>query len=245
MKQSVLVTGALGGIGRALCQEFKAAGWRVIATDRADTGQAGDAYVPQDLGEMSGNPDVRREFARRVRGVLRRAPLGAVINNAAVQRLNSTDAVTDADWTESLAVNLVVPFLLVQEFLPDLEKSRGSVVNIASIHAALTKPGFVVYATTKTALAGMTRALAVDLGSRIRVNAICPAAISTPMLEAGFEGRARARRELDKCHPAGRVGEPVEVARLAVFLASDAGRFIHGACLPIDGGIGAKLHDPA
>lgn len=244
MKRSVLITGALGGIGRALCAEFKSAGWRVIATDLAPKAKAGDAYLSQDLHALRGDLAARGAFVARVRGAVGRAPLGAVINNAAVQILNPTDNVLDADWEMSLTVNLVVPFLLTQAFLPDLERAKGSVVNIASIHATQTKPAFVVYATTKAALAGMTRALAVDLGSRVRVNAISPAAISTPMLEAGFEGRAKARKELDAAHPAGRVGAPAEVACLARFLASDEARFMTGECVGIDGGIAGRLHDP-
>jgi NAD(P)-dependent dehydrogenase (short-subunit alcohol dehydrogenase family) len=216
----------------------------VIATDIADGKKVGDVYLRQDLGQLK-SLDVRTEFAAKVRVATRRTALSAIVNNAAIQQLNPTADVAVAEWDCSLTVNLVVPFLLVQEFLPELEKSKGAVINIASIHAGLTKPGFVVYATTKAALAGMTRALAVDLGSRVRVNAICPAAISTPMLEAGFEGRSAARRELDEFHPSGRIGAPDEVARLAVFMASGEVGFLHGSCLGLDGGISARLHDPA
>lgn len=244
MKRSVLITGAAGGIGRALCHGFKAAGWRVVATDTVPASKVGDVYLRQDLGELK-SKEVLREFAGKVRTATRRSPLAAIINNAAIQQLNPTPAVQVGEWETSLTINLVAPFLLVQEFLPELEKSRGAVINIASIHAALTKPGFVVYATTKAALAGMTRALAVDLGARVRVNAICPAAISTPMLEAGFEGRAGARRELDEFHPVGRIGAPEEVARLAVFMASGEVGFLQGSCVGLDGGISGRLHDPA
>lgn len=244
MKRSVLITGAAGGIGRALCRGFKAAGWRVVATDTVPTCKVGDVYLRQDLAGLKSG-DVLRKFAGQVRTATRRAPLAAIVNNAAIQQLNPTSVVQIGEWETSLAVNLVAPFLLMQEFLPELEKSKGAVVNIASIHAALTKPGFVVYATTKAALAGMTRALAVDLGSRVRVNAICPAAISTPMLEAGFEGRAAARRELDEFHPVGRIGSPEEVARLAVFMASGEVGFLQGSCVGLDGGISGRLHDPA
>lgn len=227
-----------------MCRGFKAAGWRVVATDTVPTCKVGDVYLRQDLAGLKSG-DVLRKFAGQVRTATRRAPLAAIVNNAAIQQLNPTSVVQIGEWETSLAVNLVAPFLLMQEFLPELEKSKGAVVNIASIHAALTKPGFVVYATTKAALAGMTRALAVDLGSRVRVNAICPAAISTPMLEAGFEGRAAARRELDEFHPVGRIGSPEEVARLAVFMASGEVGFLQGSCVGLDGGISGRLHDPA
>jgi NAD(P)-dependent dehydrogenase (short-subunit alcohol dehydrogenase family) len=242
---TVLITGAAGGIGRALCEAFAAAGWRVIATDQPGSAPvSGTEFVPADLARLAGDAEACGRFAAEVRARTQSQPLAALVNNAAVQRLNPTEAVTAEDWEASLAVNLVAPFRLAQVFLPDLEAARGSVINIASIHATQTKPGFVVYATTKAALAGLTRALAVDLGGRVRVNAICPAAIRTPMLEAGFAGRPEARRQLDAFHPAGRIGEPAEVARLAVFLASGEAPFLTGAALGIDGALSARLHDP-
>lgn len=254
-QQAVLITGAAGGIGSALCREFKASGWFVLATDLAavnhgDNSPAWDHFLPLDLGVFARNAGVRKDFAGQVQACLAVADgppktLACLINNAAVQRLSPTDAVTEADWNLSLDVNLSAPFWLTQTLLPELERAVGSVVNIASIHAQLTKPGFVTYATTKAALAGLTRALAVDLGSRVRVNAICPAAISTPMLEAGFAGRPEARHQLDEFHPAGRIGQPEEVAQLALQLAGSGPAFLTGACFTLDGGISGRLHDPA
>jgi NAD(P)-dependent dehydrogenase (short-subunit alcohol dehydrogenase family) len=269
----VLITGAAGGIGQALCAEFLAAGWHVLATDHPAAVPAPGSplpaltWLPLDLAAYVRDPAVRESFATQVRAALSApcsllpapctelpapgSPLPAprsltcLVNNAAVQRLGATAAVTTEDWNLSLGINLVAPFLLAQAFLPELEANQGSVVNIASIHAQLTKPGFVVYATTKAALSGLTRALAVDLGSRVRVNAICPAAIATPMLEAGFADRPDARRQLDEFHPAGHVGQPAEVARLAVFLARPDCPFLTGSCLTLDGAISGRLHDPA
>jgi NAD(P)-dependent dehydrogenase (short-subunit alcohol dehydrogenase family) len=129
-------------------------------------------------------------------------------------------------------------------FLADIERAKGSVVNIASIHAVATKPGFVCYATSKAALVGLTRSMAVDLGPRVRVNAINPAATATPMLLAGFEGKSKELDELAKKHPLERIAQPWEVAKTALFLASPDAAFITGTCLNIDGGIGGRLHDP-
>jgi NAD(P)-dependent dehydrogenase (short-subunit alcohol dehydrogenase family) len=90
----------------------------------------------------------------------------------------------------------------------------------------------------------MTRAMAVDLGSRIRVNAIEPAAIETDMLKAGFTEQPEKFAELQACHPQGRIGKPEEVAALALSVASGELRFLHGACIGMDGGISGRLHDP-
>jgi NAD(P)-dependent dehydrogenase (short-subunit alcohol dehydrogenase family) len=177
-------------------------------------------------------------------GALRGRRLAALINNAAVQIVKPSAALTTDDWNRTLNVNLLAPFLLTQALLDELTASHGAVVNISSIHAMQTKPGFVAYATSKAALNGLTRSLAVDLGGRVRVNSICPAAIDTPMLREGFAGREESFDRLAQMHPAGRIGEPAEVAALAVFLASDASAFMTGADIAIDGGIGARLRDP-
>ena len=110
-----------------------------------------------------------------------------MINNAAVQRLDHVKNIKLEDWQESLNVNLTGPMLLSKLFLNRLETNHGCIINIGSIHQQLTKPEFVTYATTKSALIGLTKAMAVDLEGRVRVNAISPAAIETEMLKAGFE----------------------------------------------------------
>jgi NAD(P)-dependent dehydrogenase (short-subunit alcohol dehydrogenase family) len=142
-------------------------------------------------------------------------------------------------------VNLSAPFFLIQAFLPRLAASNGSVINVASVHAKLTKPGFIAYATSKAALVGLTRAMAVEIGSRVRVNAIAPAAIATPMLGAGFADAPHKLELLRAFHPVGAIGLPSQVADLAVYLTSNSSRFINGSVVEVDGGIGARLHDPA
>ena len=117
-------------------------------------------------------------------------------------------------------------------------------VNVASIHANLTKPGFVAYATSKAALVGLTRSMAVDLGRRVRVNAVLPAATATPMLTAGLGGAAELEA-LGAMHPLGRIARPEEIAAAVVYLASEAASFVTGTVLAVDGGVGARLHDPA
>lgn len=229
-----VITGCAGGIGGALCARFRAAGYDVSGLDIRDCSGACADHVTADLRELSDLQSIATRFP----------DIAVLINNAAVQRLGGTAEISTDDWSDTLAVNLTAPLLLTQVFLPALERSHGSVINIASIHASLTKPAFVAYATSKAALVGLTRSMAVDLGGRVRVNAICPAAVDTPMLRAGFEGREDAFAELSAAHPIGRIALPEDVAAIAVFLASDAAAFITGAVLSADGGIGARLHDP-
>jgi NAD(P)-dependent dehydrogenase (short-subunit alcohol dehydrogenase family) len=242
--KTALITGALGGIGQALCSEFQKAGYFVIGTDKREGPCACDAFIGVDIRDLYSKPDVRNKLTQNVRAIVGVHGLKVLVNNAATQILNRTDEIKIDDWDATLETNLIAPFLLLQALLPDLEKAKGSCVNIASIHSVATKPGFICYATSKAALVGMTRALAVDLGPRVRVNAINPAATATPMLLAGFEGRSKEFDELSKMHPLERIAQPWEVAKTAIFLASEDAAFISGAVLHIDGGIGGRLHDP-
>jgi NAD(P)-dependent dehydrogenase (short-subunit alcohol dehydrogenase family) len=244
--RSAVVTGAAGGIGQAIVRAFAEAGYRVIATDIAPrpAGLACNAYVEADLARTVADEAYAAEVFSRIRAPLADGGVAALINNAAIQVLGGVDSLTRDDWKKTLDVNLLAPFVWTQALLPALEAARGCVVNISSIHARLTKRDFVAYATSKAALSGMTRAMAVDLGGRVRVNAIEPAAIATEMLRAGFAGREKELALLEDCHPQGRVGSVDEVAALARAMADGELRFLHGSCVPVDGGIGARLHDP-
>jgi NAD(P)-dependent dehydrogenase (short-subunit alcohol dehydrogenase family) len=238
----VIITGAAGGIGRTLVQVFEAQGWRVVSTDRQPLDRAG--HVVGSLADLT-RPDTTAgaRLIANLRAEVQRG-LKAIVHNAAFQVVKPTAELSADDWQTTLTVNLMAPFWLTQAFLPELEAESGNVLAISSIHERLTKPGFVAYATSKSALSGMVRAMAVDLGGRVRVNAICPAAIATPMLKAGFEGRPDAFSQLEAHHPARRVGTPEEVAELAAFVCSDRSPFMTGACLDLSGGISGRLHDP-
>jgi NAD(P)-dependent dehydrogenase (short-subunit alcohol dehydrogenase family) len=241
-----LITGAAGGIGQALVRTFQSAGYQVIAVDQVSCPDNLEAshYLQVDLARTVIDESYAEAVFTEVRECLHTNKLEVLINNAAVQILAKTDELSRNDWQDTLNVNLLAPFFWAQALLPQLEAAQGSVINISSIHARLTKKNFVAYATSKAALSGMTRAMAVDLGPRVRINAIEPAAIETEMLKAGFASKPELYNSLQECHPAQRIGSPAEVARLAVLLADKNIDFVHGACIRIDGGIGNVLMDP-
>jgi NAD(P)-dependent dehydrogenase (short-subunit alcohol dehydrogenase family) len=243
---AALITGAAGGIGRELVHAFREAGYAVVATDLAvqPPGLTCSCYVQSDLQRFAEDDAYASDIVVRIRRCFQGRALAAVVNNAAIQILGGADSLTRADWRQTLDVNVVAPFLLTQAFLPELEAAAGCVVNIGSIHARLTKRNFVAYATSKAAIGGMTRALAVDLGPRVRVNAIEPAAIETDMLKAGFVGKKSLYEELERCHPQKRIGQPGEVARLTLAIVGGGMDFLHGACVGLDGGISSRLFDP-
>lgn len=244
--KAVLITGAAGGIGSALVRVFSDAGYGVIGTDvvprPADL--PCEHYLACDLRRTVEDESFAGEVFSGIRKALDGSPLAALINNAATQLLGPADTLSRKDWRATLDVNLLAPFFWAQAFLPELEAARGSVLNISSIHARLTKPNFVAYATSKAALSGMTRAMAVELGSRIRVNAIEPAAIDTPMLRAGFEGKEASYQRLRKIHPSKTIGTAYDLAVLARNLVELRTAFANGSIVAFDGGIGGVLHDP-
>lgn len=246
LRQSVFITGATGGIGLALCQAFARDGYRVIASGRAapNANLAGFDYVRCDLASVGTSADAADAVARQVADLCADAPLFAQINNAAIQILGATEDIALDDFNKSLAVNVAAPFALSQRFAGALAATKGSILNIGTVHAQSTKSGFGAYATSKTAMHGLTRALAVDLGGRVRVNTLAPAATATPMLMAGFDGQPEAFAELSNAHPAKRIAQPEEIADAALFMCSSKAGFMTGATLYMDGGVLSRLHDP-
>jgi NAD(P)-dependent dehydrogenase (short-subunit alcohol dehydrogenase family) len=243
----VIVTGAAGGIGQALVRGFADAGYGVIATDRCAAPEElpCEYFVQADLQRTIAEPDYAETIFKQIRQHLSNRPLKALINNAAVQILGPADKLSRQDWRSTLDVNLLSPFFWTQAFLPELEACHGTVLNISSIHARLTKPEFVAYATSKAALSGLTRAMAVELGIRVRINAIEPAAIDTPMLRAGFDGNEHGYQQLSDCHPTTSIGKPEELALLARMIVESNISFLNGAVVDFSGGLRARLHDPA
>lgn len=240
---TVLVTGAARGIGKSICEVFSEAGYRVIGVDRCETAGSPYEMLHFDISHLGHDDAAAEPFYRRVEE-LAMGHLDALVNNAAIQIVKPIETITAADWVETLETNLLAPFWLIRRFLPMLRAISGSVVNIASIHATVTKPKFAVYAASKGALVSLTRALAIELAPEVRVNAVIPAATDTPMLRAGFGENTEGLRKLGNYHPLGRIARPEEVARVVLFLASPQASFITGATVNVDGGIGVCLHDP-
>ena len=244
MKQAILVTGANGGIGSEICSIAKKNSYFVIATDSTSENCECDVFLQQDLNLLVTSESERANFYQKLKRNLNNMSLHALINNAATQKLGYCLEMSEDDFIHTLNVNLVAAFSLTKLFSQEIIHSNGSVVNISSIHSKLTKPNFVFYASSKAALVGMTKAMAVDFAGKIRVNCISPAAISTKMLQEGFVGQEENLKELMLYHPSGRIGYPVEIAETVLFLIGERAKFINGAEIEIQGGIGARLHDP-
>jgi NAD(P)-dependent dehydrogenase (short-subunit alcohol dehydrogenase family) len=251
VRRSVLITGAAGGIGSGLVEALTAAGWAVVGSDHPGVLPSTDlrerclAWIPADLVALSQGGNPLENFRCAVLDATETCPSLSVVHNAAVQRFAKFEQLSTADWYETMATNLLAPVAINRALLPQLQHHQGSIVHIGSIHSQLTKPGFTAYATSKAALAGLTRAMAVELGGTVRVNAIEPAAIATPMLEAGFAQSPELKAQLESFHPSQSIGTPADVARSVLFLLDPLNTFANGCVLSLGGGIHSRLHDPA
>ena len=243
MTDVVIVTGAAGGIGSAVVRTLRARKYRVISIDVADAHETGKDFLRVDLSNLSSTKRVG-ELNEQLAEAIDSDRLVGLVNNAALQIVRPFNELTVEHVIDSLQVNCVAPFALAKASLCHLKKSHGTIVNIGSIHAKLTKPSFVAYATSKAALEGLTRAMAVELGGDIKVCAIMPAAIATPMLAAGFEDNPQGLNKLNSFHPAGIVGNTDEVGELVNMLIGESLPFSNGAVWNLDGGISGVLHDP-
>lgn len=249
MKKVALITGSSGGIGIALARAYLDDGYFVIGLDRNSSEfLALDAYVHIDVNLLmfSKEAPYRKNILEKIKEYLPRQVSNFVlINNAAEQILRPMAEIQWQDWEDSLAVNTVAPFFLVQGLTEELILSRGHVINISSIHAKLTKTKFTCYGAAKAALESITRSLALELSPfGISVNTVAPAAISTKMLEAGFHGKPEKLRNLESYHPSNSIGAPANLALFVKTITDRQDGFLTGTILEYNGGIACRLHDP-
>lgn len=245
-----IVTGGAQGIGRAIAMRLHSDGARVAVLDidrRAGaetvdglgaTGTArfvacdvtSEAQVTSAVGETRdklGSPSV-------------------LVNNAGRNAYFDARTMTESQWDEFFALDLKAAWLCAKHVLPSMHAmGGGSIVNISSVHALMTLPGFFPYAAAKSGLVGLTRSLAVDHGpENIRVNAVCPGVVRTPLYEsfvAQADDPAETARRMAEAQPLGRIARPEEIAGLVAYLVSDEAGFITGAALSIDGGLSIRF----
>ncbi len=246
--KTVLITGAGGGIGRACVHHFTEKGWRVIGVDRADFGDdfpQNGRFIKADISH-----------ADSAEGIFQQAKdfqptLDVLVNNAAVQVAKPLVETTVEEWDAVMASNLRSAFLFMKLAHPLMKAAgAGAVVNVSSVHAIQTSTNIAAYAASKGGLLALTRAMAIEFApDNIRVNAILPGAVDTPMLRAGL-GRGHVdgsdvQERLDNLARktvSGKVGTPEEIAHAIYFLAdNEQSSFMTGQALVVDGGATARL----
>ena len=234
--KGALVTGAAGGIGLAVVRALRAQGVRVAVADRDVSGVEAEAQLPGDLLDPA--------YADALPGAALAAlgRLDIVVNNAGVITRGAVTETSDADWALSLGVNVEAPFRVCRAAIPLMAASGGgAIVNVASCWGLRPGPNHAVYCMTKAALASLTQCMGMDHAPQgIRINAVCPNEVNTPMLRTGFARRGfdpdKAVAQLGTTVPLGRIAEPEDIADVILFLASDAARYMVGALVEVNGG---------
>jgi NAD(P)-dependent dehydrogenase (short-subunit alcohol dehydrogenase family) len=245
-----VVTGAGAGIGRAIARAFAAEGSQVAVADiNADAAAETVSLILKNGGKaIAITADVAApESIQNLRDAATRQ-YGAVhilMNNAAIQVNKKIEDTTWEEWSRQMAVNVGGVFLCSRYFLPALRSTKGAIINMSSVNGTFVEPMCAGYCATKAAILGFTKALAIDHGGEgIRVNAICPGYIDAGLAESYFLAQPdpdMARKQAGKLHALRRIGKPDEVARVAVFLASDEASFMTGAAVVVDGGFSSGL----
>jgi NAD(P)-dependent dehydrogenase (short-subunit alcohol dehydrogenase family) len=244
----VLITGAAGGVGKATVDVFFRNGWKVVGVDR---NPFGEGFPDNGLFIQADNSDPRNIENIYAQVSSFTPVLDAVVNNAAIQVAKPLLETSIEEWDLVINCNLRAAFLHAKLAFPLLKKAgSGAIVNVSSVHAVATSKDIAAYAASKGGLLALTRAMAIEFAnSNIRVNAILPGAVDTPMLRAGLSrghvsgGTIHDRLEnLASKTVNGRIGQPEEIGRVIYFLADDAqSSFMTGQALIVDGGATARL----
>ena len=251
-----LVTGGRGGIGRAICDRFLREGARVYAGDLTDTGSldapatGATTFLPLDVASEAA---VQAAMARIAAEAGR---LAIIVNAAGIEIEQTIEHTTLADWNRIFAINVTGTFLVSKHALPLLRTAArtgpsASIINFGSYDGFIADPGLAAYCATKGAVHALTRAMACDHGPEgIRVNAVCPGYVDTPMLRGFFGGAGAGAGGRDDdsvldavraVHPTRTCGTPEDVANLVNWLASDEARYASGQLWVLDGGLTAQV----
>jgi NAD(P)-dependent dehydrogenase (short-subunit alcohol dehydrogenase family) len=251
-----LVTGGSSGIGRSVAELLAEQGASVVvcSADAVEAGAVADAITGRGLAAVPAVADVRHQGS--VTAAVRTAmdtfgALDTLVTCAGIQAYGTVDSTDEGTWDDVFAVNVRGVFFAARAALPLLRRSsRGAVVVISSVQATVTQAGVAAYAASKGALNALTRSMAIDEAAHhVRVNAVCPGSVDTPMLRRSAalfsDGSQQAvQRTIDewgRAHPLGRVAQPAEIAEVVSFLASPRASFVTGEDIRVDGGLLASV----
>lgn len=245
-KKTAVITGAAGGIGKAIVRKFIESGYLIIAGDA-------DASGLKDLaGAVNGDTRLVWEKAGDLRSkayceelidmaVKATGRLDVLVNNAGIITRGNVLETTDEDWERTFDINLKAVFHTCRRAVAHMkDHGGGAIINISSCWGIYPGPGHAAYCTSKAAVATFSKCLGRDhAGDGIRVNAVCPNEVNTPMIRTGFIRRGfdpdTAIAELNKSVPLGRIAEPEDIADIVQFLASDAARYVAGTTIEVNG----------
>jgi meso-butanediol dehydrogenase/(S,S)-butanediol dehydrogenase/diacetyl reductase len=245
--KTVIVTGSASGIGRGVAERFSQEGANVVLCDIDD----------KKLGGVVGNLPPDRTFGRRCdvtrfdevealvkATVARFGALDVMVNNAGIAAEGSALDVSLEDWGKTVDTDLSGVFHGCRAALPELIKTRGCIVNTASVSGLGADWAMCAYNAAKGGVVNLTRSLALDFGAKgVRANSVCPSLTQTGMTEDMVKDKALVAKFMERM-PIGRVAQPADIAAVVAFLASDDARFVNGANIPVDGGVMASNGQP-
>lgn len=242
-----IVTGGAMGIGRAAVECMLREGASVLIADynreaaekTVSDLAAGPARAAAVHADVSNAEDCRRAVEA---ALARFGAVDVLVNNAGIQSYGDVLTTTEEIWDRTLNINLKGQWLMSKAAVPEmLKRGKGAIVNVSSVQGLASQRNVLAYSTSKHAMIGLTRTMAVDLASRgIRVNCVCPGTVDTPMVRSIIETDADPKRLetiLHKMHPLGRIAKPSEIGEVIAFLASDRASFMTGSVVVVDGGL--------
>ena len=233
----IVVTGAGSGMGRAIAKRFAAEGARLALTDMNDRGlkavarSCGAFGFAADVSSQEQVAEFIAQAAREMKGI------DGIVNAAGIYENIKFGQLTPAKWQRMIAVNLTGPYLVCYSAVPHLRRAKSAtIVNISSTSFQVPFPGMAHYASSKGGVIGLTRALSIELAPAVRVNAICPGTIRTSLTRALYPTEKALESAAAGRTPAGRIGEPEDIAEAALFLSSAASSYISGTIVTVAGG---------
>lgn len=241
----IVITGGVKGIGKAAVEVFLREGANVSILDIDKDGISIEkqstkaAFYPCDVSKSE-------EVASAISSAISRfGDIDVLVNNAGINRYATVTETSDEEWDLVMNVNLKSAFVAARNAIPSMQKvGKGVVINVSSVQAFISQSQVAAYTTSKTAMLGLTRSIAVDYGPQIRCVAVCPGTINTPMLQSAIQESPNPQEVLQECedmHLVKKIGDPKEVGEFIAYLASDKASFMTGQAFRIDGGLGVSV----
>ena len=230
-----IVTGGSKGIGYSIAERFTNEGAKVIICSRTESELSESAIkigcesYKLDVSDSKSVKLMAKWFSKK------HGKLDILVNNAGLLRPGKITKTTEEDWDLQINVNLKGPFLMSNNFLPHMNDG-GSILNISSTVGLRAMRGAAAYCASKGGVVNLTRAMALDLAGKIRVNCICPAVVDTPMVDERVQAGNISREVLDSVQPIGRMGKPEEIAAMALHLCGPEAEWTTGSIITVDGG---------
>ena len=242
-KRVVLVTGANGGIGQAICKHFKTEGWFVIGLDITISSESSLLMDNHFIVDLTNIFEIQNTMLKIQKDYGR---LDCIVNNAALQICKPIWEMTEYEWDKVMNCNVKAVFLLVKYSVELLKANKGNIINIGSVHSMASSDKIAAYACSKSAIVGLTRNLAIELGQfGIRVNCVSPGAINTSMLMDGLKRNMdlpfiEVLERFKGKHILGEIGEPEEIASMVYYICNSS-KFMTGGNVFVDGGVLSRL----